>query len=107
MEQGFIRDRLGAKGLKVLIPDPADHAMINTVIFDELCLGKIEAASRARYKAVIADLAARGAQGVILGCTEIGLLIKPETVATPLFDTTAIHAAAAVTFALADRAEVA
>ena len=101
MQQPFIRERLEAAGLKVLTPDVADHDMINTVIFDELCLGRIEPASKARYLEIIDRLAAQGAEGVILGCTEIGLLVsQADTCATPLFDTTAIHAAAAVAFCL-------
>jgi len=100
MQQAFYKDRLIEAGLQVLIPEQARHDAINAVIFDELCLGRIEARSRDLFKAVIADLTAAGAQGVILGCTEIGLLIGEGDVDTVLFDTTAIHAAAAVRFAL-------
>jgi aspartate racemase len=107
MQQPFIRERLQAAGLTVLTPDTADHDLINGVIFDELCLGRIEPASRAVFKRVIGDLKAAGAEGVILGCTEIGLLIGPSDTDVPLFDTTAIHAAAAVDFVLDTPAPVA
>ena len=100
MQQPFIRDRLAAAGLTVLTPDEADHEAINSIIFDELCFGRIEPASKARYLEITDGLAARGAQGVILGCTEIGLLVAQADMALPLFDTAAIHADAAVAFCL-------
>jgi aspartate racemase len=100
MEQAFYRDRLTAAGLAVITPDAGDRQTVNAVIYDELCLGRIEPASKARYLEIIARLAAGGAQGVILGCTEIGLLVSQADTALPLFDTTAIHAAAAAAFCL-------
>jgi aspartate racemase len=101
MEQDFYRRRLVERGLEVTVPGAADRAEVNRVIFEELCLGRIEPASRARYAAVVEALAAAGAEGVVAGCTEIGLLLRPEDVSIPLFDTTAIHALAAVDRALA------
>ena len=101
MEQDFYRRRLEAHGLTVLVPDPAQRAEVDRVIFDELCHGRCEPASRAAYRDVIAALVARGAGGVILGCTEIGLLVGAGDSPVPLFDTTALHAAAAVEAALA------
>ena len=100
MTQDFYKDKLIASGIDVLIPEEDDIAFVNRVIYDELCLGVISEDSRRGYLAVIDKLAARGAQGVILGCTEIGLLLKPEDTRVPLFDTTVLHAAAAVERAL-------
>lgn len=100
MEQDFYKSRLEAKGIKVLIPKDIDRVIVNTVIYDELCLGKIVNESRTRYKRIIEDLIEQGAVGIILGCTEIGLLIKPEDSTVPLFDTTLLHALGAVNFAL-------
>lgn len=102
MEQNFYRDRLEKKyGLKVIIPDKTEREYINAVIFDELCAGKINQKSKERFVRIIDRLAKeKGAQGVILGCTEIPLLIKQEDVSVPVFDTTAIHAEAAVNYAL-------
>jgi aspartate racemase len=102
MEEDFYRGRLAAHhGLNVLIPDAADREVVHRVIYAELCLGATREESRAAYRAIIGRLAAQGAQGIILGCTEIGLLIKPEDAPVPLFDTTALHAASAIDFALA------
>lgn len=101
MEQDFLKDRLKAMGLKVLVPDADARAVVHRIIYDELCIGVINDTSRLLYQQVIDSLAARGAQAIILGCTEIGLLIKPEHSALPLLDTTQLHAQAAVTFALA------
>ena len=102
MDQAFYRRRIEQHGLKVLVPEAGeDRAEVNRVIFEELCHGRILPGSRARYRDVIARLVARGAQGVILGCTEIGLLVGAEDSPVPLFDTTSIHAAAAVEAALA------
>lgn len=96
MEQAFYRQRLSERhGLEVIVPDEADRERVHRVIYDELCLGQVREPSRDAYRRIIASLAARGAQGVILGCTEIGLLIGPADVAVPLFDTTALHARAA------------
>ena len=101
MEQDFYVGRLTQRyGLRVLIPDSAEREMIHRVIYDELCLGDITAASKAQYLAVIDRLIERGAQGIILGCTEIGLLIQAEDCRVPVFDTTRLHAQAAVDLAL-------
>ena len=101
MEEAFYKGRLVEKhGLEVLIPEEAEREVIHQVIYDELVLGKVDPASRASYLSIIAALHERGAQGIILGCTEIGLLIRPEDVALPVFDTTLIHAHAAVEYAL-------
>jgi aspartate racemase len=101
MEQDFYRGRLTAQyGIESLIPDEADRARINQIIFEELCLGTFSDAARHYYLSVIQTLADRGAQGVIFGCTEIGLLIPAEESPIPVFDTAAIHAADAVEFML-------
>jgi aspartate racemase len=101
MEEDFYVGRLQQRhGLKVLIPDPGERDMIHRVIYDELCLGQINAASKAQYLAAIDQLIAHGAQGIILGCTEIGLLVRAEDCPVPVFDTTRLHAQAAVDFAL-------
>ena len=101
MDQDFYKGRLRDHfGLDVIVPGTEDRTTVHRVIYDELVQGRIEAASRDAYRAVIAGLAARGAEAVILGCTEIMLLVRPEDSAVPLFDTTAIHAAAAVERAL-------
>lgn len=100
MVEDFYSSRLEARGLDVLIPGADDIAEINRVIYDELCQGIVLEASQERYKAIIDTLGAAGAQGVILGCTEIGMLIEPQMISLPTFDTTAIHAAAAVEFAI-------
>jgi aspartate racemase len=101
MEQPFYRDRLIEQhGLNVLIPDEPDRAEIHRIIYEELILGQIRSDSRERYLAVIERLSAAGAEGIILGCTEIGLLIQPEHTPVPLFDTTRLHAIAAVDWAL-------
>lgn len=103
MEMDFYRRRLEEKhGLAVLVPDLADRDRVHEVIYKELAAGIIEDSSRADYVAIIGRLRARGAQGVILGCTEIPLLIRPQDVPVPVFDTTALHAKAAVDFALSD-----
>ena len=102
MEQGFYRDRLAQRhGLEVLVPGADDRALVHRVIYEELVAGTVRAESRQAYRDVIARLVARGAQGVVLGCTEIMLLIGAEDSAVPLFDTTALHAAAATELALA------
>ena len=97
MEQDFYKGRLTERhGLEVLVPDDADRAEVHWVIYEELVQGRAEPSSRQAYREVIAWLVARGAEAVILGCTEIMLLVKPEDSAVPLFDTTTIHAEAAV-----------
>jgi aspartate racemase len=102
MEQDFYRQRLADRyGLDVLVPGPADRAEVNRVIYEELCLGRTESASKARYVAIMEALARAGAEGVIAGCTEITMLVQQPDVSVPLFDTTEIHALAAVERALA------
>ena len=103
MEQEFYKGRLVERhGLEVLVPDESDRALVHRVIYDELVRGVVEPSSRAVYRDIIARLVARGAEAVILGCTEIMLLVRPEDSPVPLFDTTTIHAEAAVELALAD-----
>jgi aspartate racemase len=100
MEEDFYTGRLRSLGLHVLIPDEAGREVVHRVIYDELCAGQIREASRTQYKAVMADLVQKGAEGIILGCTEIGLLVQEGDASVPLFDTTRIHAEAAVEYAL-------
>ena len=103
MEQDFYRGKLTKDyGLEVLIPDAAEREDVHRIIYDELCMGEVKDASRAIYNAIIRRLEARGAQGVVLGCTEIPLLVKQEDVTIPVFDTTALHAWAAADLALAE-----
>lgn len=102
MEQAFYRDRLSERhGLRVIVPGPQDRETIHRIIYQELCLGVVTAASRSEYRRVIESLASQGAQAIILGCTEISLLVNQQDSAVPLFDTTAIHALAAAEKALA------
>ncbi len=100
MTQDFYKQRLIDRGINVVIPDEEDIDTVNSVIFDELCVGKIENSSREKYKKIIAGLAEKGAEGVILGCTEIGLLISQSDVDIPVFDTTVIHAKRAAELAM-------
>ncbi|GAB2758597.1 aspartate/glutamate racemase family protein [Nocardioides pakistanensis] len=100
MEQEFYRDRLESHGLTVLVPPAEDRALVHRVIYDELVLGMVKESSRASYAAVMARLVERGAEGVILGCTEIELLVGPEDVTVPVFPTTRLHVEAAVDLAL-------
>lgn len=101
MEEDFYRGRLENKfGLEVLVPDQAGRDLVHRVIYEELVIGVIDPESKKAYQQVIQQLAQFGAQGVILGCTEIGLLVKQADSPLPLFDTTAIHAQAAVDYAL-------
>jgi len=103
MEEDFYRGRLVQKhGLEVIIPETADREIVHKVIYGELVLGKINPASKAEYVRIIENLVRQGAEGIILGCTEIGLLVKDADSQVPLFDTTRIHALAAVRYALAD-----
>ena len=99
MERPFYAERLARHGLDVLIPPAQDRAAVHRVIYDELVQGRIEPTSRAAYAAIVAGLVERGAEAIVLGCTEIMLLLRPEDAAVPLFDTTALHAAAAVEWA--------
>jgi aspartate racemase len=100
MEMDFYRRRLETHGLVVLLPEAEDRAVVDDVIFNELVQGRIVAESRARYLEIIDGLIGRGAEGVIAGCTEIELLVKPDDVSIPYFPTTRIHALAAVEAAL-------
>lgn len=100
MEESFYRERLASHGLTVHTPESDDRAVVNAVIYDELVLGQILPASRRRYQDILESLGRKGAQGIILGCTEIELLIRPEDTPRPLFATTRLHAVAAVTAAL-------
>lgn len=102
MEQDFYSGRLEAQfGIQVVVPDQAERETIHQVIFDELCQGRVEAASRQRYLEIIDSLYAQGAQAVILGCTEIAMLVSQRDTAVPLYDTTALHAQKAVAWSLA------
>lgn len=100
MTQAFYKSKLIDAGIEVVIPDPAGVETVNNIIYQELCLGIISEESRQKYLDVIADLRRRGAQGVILGCTEIGLLIQKDDTDLPVFDTTQIHATKAAYLAL-------
>lgn len=103
MEDDFYAGRLrDTHGLNVIVPDDAGRTVVHDVIYNELVLGQVHAASRAKYVKIIEAMAEQGAQGMILGCTEITLLIQQEHSPIPVFDTTRIHAEAAVDFALAD-----
>lgn len=100
MTQDFYKDRLIARGIEVLIPDAGDIEEVNRIIYEELCCGIISANSRAKYVQIMQSLQACGAEGVILGCTEIGLLIRQEDSPLPVFDTTVIHATKAAQMAI-------
>ena len=100
MTQDFIKDKLVDAGLEVVLPESKDMEFVNDVIFNELCLGKVLDSSRDEYKRIIEDMKEKDAEGVILGCTEIGMLIKYEDSALPTYDTTIIHATAAADLAL-------
>ncbi|MBZ9560121.1 MULTISPECIES: aspartate/glutamate racemase family protein [unclassified Modicisalibacter] len=103
MEQPFYRERLEQRhGIEVVVPDAEARQAVHDIIFQELVLGTIDDTSRERYLAIIDTLASRGAEGVILGCTEIALLVQQAHTALPLFDTTDLHARAALAFALDD-----
>ncbi len=102
MEQQFYKDRLHERqGLRVLTPEQDDRDVVHRVIYEELCLGSIRPESRAEYRRIISELVGRGAQAVILGCTEISLLVGQQDSDVPLFDTTSIHARKAAQWALA------
>ncbi len=105
MEQSFYKDRLAERyALDVLIPDADDRALVHAIIYDELVAGILQESSRAAFRQVIARLVGRGAEAIILGCTEIMLLVSAGDSAVPLFDTTQLHAAAAVQLALGSKA---
>jgi aspartate racemase len=101
MEEAFYKDRLIEKhGLEVVIPTESEREIVHRVIYDELCLGKTKQASREHYVRIMEHLVEHGAEGIILGCTEISLLVDREDSSVPLFDTTQVHAEAAVDYAL-------
>lgn len=96
MEQDFYKSRIASHAINVIVPDDDERELINNIIYQELCLGEIKQSSKNIYKKIINNLVDRGAEGIILGCTEIGLLVKAEDSKVPLFDTTLIHAQKAV-----------
>jgi aspartate racemase len=101
MEDDFYRGRLISKhGLEVIVPADEERQAVHRIIYDELCLGRIRTESRTEYAAIMENLVRAGAEGIILGCTEIGLLVGRRDSRVPIFDTTRIHAAAAAEFAL-------
>ncbi|MFT9125983.1 MAG: aspartate/glutamate racemase family protein [Acetobacter fabarum] len=103
MEHDFYKGRLiNNHGLDVIVPNDEDRATVHRIIYEELVAGRIEEASRAAYRAVIARLVEAGAEAIILGCTEIMLLVGPEDSSVPIFDTTALHAEAAIEYTLKD-----
>jgi len=103
MEEEFYKGRLIQKhGLQVIIPMPEDRSIVHRVIYDELVIGEINPTSRAQFQRMIDELVEQGCEGIVLGCTEIGLLVKEADSRVPLFDTTRIHAIAAVEYALAE-----
>lgn len=100
MEQDFYKSKLIEKGINVIIPDKNDIEIINKVIYDELCLGSINSNSKKKFLEIVDKLRNKGAEGIILGCTEIGLLIKNEDTDVPLFDTAIIHAEQAAMYSI-------
>ena len=100
MEQDFYKSKLIEKGINVIIPDKNDIEIINEVIYDELCLGTINSNSKKKFLEIVDKLRSKGAEGIILGCTEIGLLIKNEDTDVPLFDTAIIHAKQAAIYSI-------
>lgn len=100
MEQKFYKSKIQSNDIKVLVPNDTEREIINKIIFEELCLGNIQQSSKEYFKMVINHLVDEGAEGIILGCTEIGLLVKQADSEVPLFDTTVIHAIEAVNVAL-------
>lgn len=103
MEHGFYTDRMRRPGLDPVVPDESDRATVHSVIFDELCAGKVLDSSRDKLLAIIEKAKAAGADSVILGCTEICLILDPDALPLPGFDSTTIHARAAVDFALSEK----
>lgn len=100
MQQDFYKSKLIEQGIEVLIPNEADIELINDTIYKELCLGNISETSKKEFTRIIEELADKGAKGVILGCTELGLLIKQEDVSIPVFDTTIVHATEPTLYAI-------
>ena len=105
MEEPFWIERMRGHGVEVVIPGPEDRAVVNRVIYDELCLGVFSDESRATFIEIIEELAGQGADGVVLGCTEIELLIRPEDTAVPVFPSTAVHVRSAIDAAITQRDE--
>jgi len=103
MDQTFYRGRLEASGLSVVVPSETDRQLVNRVIYDELCLGSIRNESREQYRRIIADMVKCGAEGIIFGCTEIGMLVSADDSTVPTFDTAQIHAEAAAECALREK----
>ena len=102
MEDAFFRDRLAQHGISMLVPDEDARAEVHRIIYDELCLGETRSDSRAVYRRIMAALADEGAQGIVFGCTEIGLLVSADDSPLPVYDTTVLHAEAAIDWMLAD-----
>ncbi len=100
MEQDFYRERLISQGIDVVVPEESERQQIHRIIYDELCMGSINDDSRQQFLQIIERLQDRGCEAVILGCTEIALLVRPDDTQVPLYDTTAIHAQQAVDEAL-------
>ena len=106
MEEDFYKGRLQEQhGLEVVVPEEYDRAVVHRVIYDELCRGQVEAASRAEFQRIVGAMQRAGTGGVVLGCTEIGLLLRPEDAEVPLFDTARLHAEAAARLALEPQAD--
>jgi aspartate racemase len=105
MEQEFYRGRLEERhGLKVIVPSEQDRESVHRIIYEELCRGQILDTSRSEFRRVVSNLVAFGCEGIILGCTEIGLLLRPSDAPIPLFDTAEIHAEKAAIYALGEEA---
>jgi aspartate racemase len=102
MEQDFYRGRLERHGLEIVVPSEADRESTHRIIYEELCRGRILDSSRSEYRRIVSDLVARGCEAVVLGCTEIGSLLRPSDSPVPLFDTAQIHAEEAARYALAE-----
>lgn len=103
MEQDFYRGRLADRGLDVVVPSEPNREIVHRIIYEELCKGQIRSESKAHYRRVVQELVGEGVEAVVLGCTEISMVIGESDSEVPLFDTTRIHAEAAVDFALGDR----
>ena len=107
MEQDFYKSRLTQKyELQIIIPNEEERGLVHGIIYEELCHGIVTTKSRAVYVGIIANLVATGAECVILGCTEIGLLVRPDDVSVPLFDTTVIHAESAADWAVSTAGDI-
>jgi amino-acid racemase len=100
MEQPFYRERLEQRGFDVMVPEPEERALVHKIIYSELCLGQVLESSRETYAAILSNMADKGAEAVILGCTEIGLLINQDNSPLPVFDTTLLHVEAALEWSL-------